>query len=143
MLTATSPRGSLTDVIESATHDLRDLNGPPDADAVVVIDVLRAFSTAAVAFDRGVVEIYPVLDVAEAFERRDREPGLVLMGETDCRPIPGFDLGNSPVDAAKFPFAGRRAVQRTTAGTRGLDTDRLPHGALSLPYAGQLASAHR
>ena len=42
------------------------------------------------------------------------------MGETDCRPIPGFDLGNSPVAAAAFPFAGRRAVQRTTAGTRGL-----------------------
>lgn len=110
----------MTDVIESSFHDLRDLNGPPDADAVVVIDVLRAFSTAAVALDRGAVEIHPVLDVAEAFERRAREPDLVLMGETDCRPVPGFDLGNSPVDAAAFPFAGHRAVQRTTAGTRGL-----------------------
>lgn len=98
------------------------MSGTPDADAVVVIDVLRAFSTAAVALDRGAVEIYPVLDVAEAFERRAREPELVLMGETDCRPIPGFDLGNSPVDAAAFDFAGRRAVQRTTAGTRGLVT---------------------
>jgi len=107
-------------VIESTIHDLRDLDSPPDADAVVVIDVLRAFSTAAVALDRGAVEIYPVLDVAEAFERRTREPDLILMGETDCRPVPGFDLGNSPVDAAAFPFAGRRAVQRTTAGTRGL-----------------------
>jgi len=87
-----------------------------------VIDVLRAFSTAAVALDRGAVEIYPVLDVAEAFNRRAREPDLVLMGETDCRPIPGFDLGNSPVDAAAFAFSGRRAVQRTTAGTRGLVT---------------------
>lgn len=94
----------------------------PDADAVVVIDVLRAFSTAAVALWRGAVEIYPVLDVAEAFGRREREPDLVLMGETDCRPIPGFDLGNSPVDAAAFAFSGRRAVQRTTAGTRGLVT---------------------
>ena len=109
-------------MIESSIHDLRDLNGPPDADAVVVIDVLRAFSTAAVALDRGATEIYPVLDVAEAFERQAREPELVLMGETDCRPIPGFDLGNSPLDAAAFVFAGRRAVQRTTAGTRGLVT---------------------
>lgn len=106
--------------METRIVDLRDLSGPPDADAVVVIDVLRAFSTAAVALDRGAVEIYPVLDVAEAFERRAREPDLVLMGETECRPVPGFDLGNSPVDAAVFPFAGRRAVQRTTAGTRGL-----------------------
>lgn len=94
----------------------------PDADAVVVIDVLRAFSTAAVALDRGAIAIYPVLDVAEAFERRAREPHLVLMGETECQPIPGFDLGNSPVEAAAFAFSGRRVVQRTTAGTRGLVT---------------------
>ena len=107
-------------MIETRIEDLRDLTGAPDADAVVVIDVLRAFSTAAVVLERGAVGIYPVLDVAEAFERRAREPDLVLMGETDCRPVPGFDLGNSPVAAAAFPFSGRRAVQRTTAGTRGL-----------------------
>lgn len=108
--------------MESSIHDLRDLRDAPDADAVVVIDVLRAFSTAAVALDRGASEIYPVLDVAEAFARREREPDLVLMGETDCHPVPGFDLGNSPVDASTFSFQGRRAVQRTTAGTRGLVT---------------------
>lgn len=106
--------------IETRIEDLRNLTDAPDADAVVVIDVLRAFSTAAVALDRGAREIYPVLDVAEAFERRALEPGLVLMGETDCRPIEGFDLGNSPVEASRFPFGARSAVQRTTAGTRGL-----------------------
>lgn len=105
---------------EFTIHDLFDLDGVPDADAIVVIDVLRAFSTAAVALDRGAVEIYPVLNVDEAFERRAGEPELVLMGERDCLPVPGFDLGNSPVAAAGFPFHGRRAVQRTTAGTRGL-----------------------
>ena len=107
-------------MIETSIHDLRELNGPPDADAVVVIDVLRAFSTAAAAIDRGALEICPVLDVAEAFARRAHEPDLILMGETDCHPVPGFDLGNSPVAAAAFPFQGKRAVQRTTAGTRGL-----------------------
>jgi len=109
-------------MIETRIEDLRELSDAPDADAVVVIDVLRAFSTVAVALGRGAVEIYPVLDVAEAFERRAREPNLILMGETDCRPVPGFDLGNSPAAAAAFPFTGRRAVQRTTAGTRGLVT---------------------
>lgn len=108
--------------METKILDLRELSGPPDADAVVILDVLRAFSTAAVALGCGAVEIYPVLDVSEAFARRAREPDLILMGESDCRAIPGFDLGNSPVDAAAFPFAGRRAVQRTTAGTRGLVT---------------------
>lgn len=114
-------------MIETRIEDLRDLSGPPNADAVVVIDVLRAFSTAAVAFGRGAAEIYPVLDVAEAFELRARDPDLVLMGEMDCRPIPGFDLGNSPVSASGHAFAGRRAVQRTTAGTRGLVCCRNAH----------------
>jgi 2-phosphosulfolactate phosphatase len=109
-------------MIETRIHDLRDLSETPNADAVVVIDVLRAFSTAAVAMDRGAIEIYPVLDVAEAFDLRTGDPDLVLMGESDCRPIPGFDLGNSPVEAADFEFSGRRAIQRTTAGTRGLVT---------------------
>jgi len=109
---------------EVTIHDLRDLSGPPDADAVVVIDVLRAFSTAAVALDRGVRKIFPVQRVEEAFALRGRSPELVLMGEQDCHPIKGFDLGNSPVAAAAFAFDGRVAVQRTTAGTRGLVTCR-------------------
>lgn len=109
-------------MIETCIEDLANLKAVPDADAVVVIDVLRAFSTAAVALDRGAVEICPVLEVAEAFDRRARESTLVLMGETFCRPVPGFDLGNSPVEASAFAFQGRRVVQRTTAGTRGLVT---------------------
>ena len=126
-------------------EDLLGLSGAPDADAVVVIDVLRAFSTAAVAFRRGVPEIHPVLDVAEAFRRRDLDPALVLMGETECHPVPGFDLGNSPVAASGFPFGGRRAVQRTTAGTRGLVTCAAAHSlwAASFLVAGATVSAIR
>ncbi len=112
----------MTAVPETKVFDLRQLAGSPDADAVVVIDVLRAFSTAPVAFDRGAQKIYPVLKVEEAFDRREHHPDLILMGEQDCHPIDGFDLGNSPVAAAQFPFEGRTAVQRTTAGTRGLVT---------------------
>lgn len=108
--------------METRIVDLRDLSGAPDADVVVVVDVLRAFSTAAVVLDRGALEIYPVLEVAEAFEMRAANPELVLMGEVDCRPVAGFDLGNSPVAAMDFSFGGRRVVQRTTAGTRGLVT---------------------
>lgn len=109
---------------ECVFEDLALLKGSPDADAVVVVDVLRAFSTAAVALDCGAGVIFPVLGVEEAFSRRDADPFLVLMGESDCHPIPGFDLGNSPVRAAEFEFGGRGVVQRTTAGTRGLVTCR-------------------
>ena len=40
---------------------------------VVVIDVLRAFTTAAFAFDRGADEILLVSTVEEAFEVREQE----------------------------------------------------------------------
>jgi len=87
---------------------------------VVVIDVLRAFTTAAVAFHAGAKRIVPVLSVPEAFAIRERDPGVVLMGEENWLPVPGFDYGNSPSALDGVDLAGRTVVQRTTAGTRGL-----------------------
>ena len=58
---------------------------------VVVIDVLRAFTTAAHAFDRGAEEILLVSSVEEAFQCRERNSDFVLIGEVgglpenDCR----------------------------------------------------------
>ena len=51
---------------------LNRLHNQPDAsDTVVVIDVLRSFTTAAVALERGAAAIYPVEGVSA---------GLVLTG---------------------------------------------------------------
>jgi 2-phosphosulfolactate phosphatase len=63
---------------------------------VVVIDVLRAFTTAAHAFDRGAEKILPVASVKEAFQLRKRLPGSFIMGEVDGIKPEGFDFGNSP-----------------------------------------------
>ena len=49
--------------------------------ALIVIDVLRAFSTAAYAFDRGAARIVLVGDPSEAFALRQRWPHAVLVGE--------------------------------------------------------------
>jgi 2-phosphosulfolactate phosphatase len=104
---------------------------------VVVIDVLRAFTTAAYAFAAGAREIVLTDSVEEAFALRDRfandagtaagDDAVLLMGEVGGEPIDGFDLGNSPaalaaptLAASGLDLAGRRLVQRTSAGTRGV-----------------------
>ena len=87
---------------------------------VVVIDVIRAFTTAAFAFSRGGDEIIVVGDVEEALRLKKEQPSLLLMGEVGGQPIPGFDFGNSPVQISKVSLSGKILVQRTTAGTQGI-----------------------
>lgn len=100
---------------------------------VVVIDVLRAFTTAAHAMHNGAASIRLVADVDEALALRDRGVVDLLAGEVDALPVPGFDLSNSPVEVAAADLAGRRLAMRTTAGTRGAvlaeRADRLLTGA--------------
>ena len=48
---------------------------------VVVIDVIRAMTTAAYAFAAGVRDIVPAGTVDEALALRDRFPGALVMGE--------------------------------------------------------------
>jgi 2-phosphosulfolactate phosphatase len=87
---------------------------------VVVIDVLRAFSTAAYAFAAGASEILLVGTVEEALELRRRFPHALLMGEVNGLPIPGFDFGNSPSELVGRGLSGLRLIQRTSAGTQGV-----------------------
>lgn len=94
-------------------------------DVVVVIDVVRAFSTAAYAFGSGAERILLVGTVEEALALRDRhnqngEPPALVMGEVGGLPVPGFDLWNSPVQVSEMDLTGRTLVQRTSAGTQGV-----------------------
>jgi len=86
--------------------------------AVVVIDVLRAFTTAAHAFAAGASEILMVGSVEEAFALQRALPGARLMGEVDGYPIDGFDFGNSPFELSRQALGGARVIHRTTSGTR-------------------------
>ncbi|HXD12234.1 MAG TPA: 2-phosphosulfolactate phosphatase, partial [Anaerolineales bacterium] len=63
---------------------------------VVVIDVIRAFTNAAVAFSRGAQEIYPVSSVEEALQFKATTPNSLACGEVGGLPPEGFDFGNSP-----------------------------------------------
>lgn len=88
--------------------------------AVVAVDVIRAFTTAAYAFAAGARHIYLVDSVDEAVAFKNAHPGVLTMGENRGRRPPGFDFSNSPVEVAAADLDGRILVQRTTAGTRGV-----------------------
>jgi 2-phosphosulfolactate phosphatase len=88
--------------------------------AVVAIDVIRAFTTAAYALGAGARHIYLVDGVADALAFKAAHPGAVAMGEDHGRRPEGFDLPNSPVMAAAADLHDRVVVQRTSAGTRGV-----------------------
>ena len=87
---------------------------------VVVIDVLRAFSTAAYAFYHGVQDIRMVSTIEEAISLKEKNPGFLVMGEMDGLPIPGFDFGNSPPQFEKLNLDGKHLIHRTTSGTQGV-----------------------
>lgn len=87
---------------------------------VVVIDVLRAFSTAAYAFASGVQRIILVSDVEEAFLLKKQFPSALLMGEVNGYPVNGFDYGNSPSVLVNQDLVGCQFIQRTSAGTQGI-----------------------
>lgn len=86
---------------------------------VLIIDVLRAFSTAAYAFSRGAKEIRLVSGVQEALDLKVKIPGAKAMGEVGGLPPEGFDFGNSPTRILEQDLTGVTLVQRTGAGTQG------------------------
>lgn len=88
--------------------------------AVAIIDVLRAFTTAAAVIANGASRIIMVGDVTEAMKLRDAGLGQVCIGEVGGRAPPGFDFGNSPFEVSDTDFAGKTIIQRTSAGTQGI-----------------------
>lgn len=86
----------------------------------VVIDVFRAFTTAAFCVAAGAREIVLVRDPEEALAMKANDPALFLTGEVGGRPIAGFDAGNSPSAIEGLKLEGRRVIQRSSSGTQGV-----------------------
>ena len=84
----------------------------------IVVDVLRATSTIVQAFDAGYRTVFCCAEVDEARALRDELGDAVLAGERGGDPLPGFDLGNSPLEFLE-PRAGS-LVHTTTNGTRAI-----------------------
>ena len=87
---------------------------------VAVIDVFRAFTTAAVALANGATRIIMVGTVEEALALRGAGIGDICMGEVGGKPPAEFDFGNSPFEVSKVDFSGKTIIQRTSAGTQGI-----------------------
>ena len=103
----------------------------------VIIDVFRAFTTAAIAFSRGADSIVLVAEVEEALELRQRGVGDVCMGEVGGMRPEGFDFGNSPFEMSQADVQGKTLIQSTRAGTVGVAAARNADKI----YAGSLVTA--
>ena len=116
----------------SQVRDAREAEG-----TAIIIDVFRAFTTAAVAFSRGVDKIILVAELGEALELRRRGLAEACVGEVDGMMPEGFDFGNSPYELSRADVEGRRLIQSTRAGTVGVAA---ATGAERI-YAGSLVTA--
>lgn len=106
------------------------IEGAREARGVVaIIDVFRAFTTAAVVLGNGASRIVMVDDVDRATALRAAGVAHVCIGEVMERIPAGFDFGNSPHAVSEVDFSGKTVVQRTSSGTQGIaaaaDAERL------------------
>ncbi|QDV27744.1 2-phosphosulfolactate phosphatase [Aureliella helgolandensis] len=97
-------------------------------DLAIVIDTLRFTTTACQALAAGATEIWTVSEVEEARRAAQAEHAkgrpTLLCGERECRPIAGFDLGNSPAEYLPDVIAGKQLIFSTTNGTRAVNAVR-------------------
>jgi len=89
---------------------------------VVLIDVLRATTTIAVALTNGAKAVVPAASTEEALRiAQNLEKGDVLLaGERKAQRIPGFALGNSPAEFTPDVVQGKTVVLATSNGTVAL-----------------------
>jgi 2-phosphosulfolactate phosphatase len=106
-------------VMEISMYSLRE-GATRATGSVAVIDVFRAFTTAAVALANGASSIMMVRTVEETLALRDAGIGHVCIGEVGGRAPDGFDFGNSPFEISGVDFHGKTIIQRTSAGTQGI-----------------------
>ncbi len=101
--------------IESLLEGARRATG-----TVVVVDVFRAFTTAAVALARGAAWIIMVAEPEEAVRLREGDLGDLCVGEVNGKRPRRFDFGNSPHEMMHADLRGKVVIQSTRAGTVGV-----------------------
>jgi len=120
--------------IISGLQNLESLKG-----LVVVLDVFRASNTIIALLSGGAAEVVLLSDLEEARRLRARRPGWLLLGERGGIAPPDFDGGNSPVEACRGVFAGRRVILTTSAGTQAVGRLRQAAGVFFGSFANAAA----
>ena len=87
---------------------------------VVIIDVFRAFTTEAVAFQRGAKKIILVGSPEEALRLRSEGIADLCVGEVRGIRPPEFDYNNSPYEMSQADLEGKVIAHSTMAGTVGV-----------------------
>lgn len=91
---------------------------------VVIIDVYRAFTTAAVAFEQGASKIILTAEVQDALMLRRLKAGDLCVGEVDGKKPDEFDYNNSPHALSRVDLKDRVPILSTRAGTVGVNAAR-------------------
>lgn len=84
---------------------------------VIVVDVLRATSSIIWACRNGANRVIPVSDAGEGAAIAARLGDCIMAGERGGVKLPGFDLGNSPLEFDHRIVKDRNVVINTTNGT--------------------------
>lgn len=129
------PKTPAKDVRILQASEAEDLE---DDETAIVVDVLRATSTIAVALENGASVVYPVTTPEAARERGEAIEGALLVGERNRGVLDGF-VDNSPAKLARMDLEGREVVLTTTNGTHALLAARGANRVL----AGGLVNASR
>jgi 2-phosphosulfolactate phosphatase len=89
---------------------------------VFVIDILRATTSMCAALSHGAKAIIPVGSTEEALRLAQTlgSENVRLAGEKNCVRIPGFHLGNSPLEMTEPAVRGKTIIVTTSNGTRAL-----------------------
>jgi 2-phosphosulfolactate phosphatase len=85
---------------------------------VLVIDILRATTTMVAALAHGAKAILPAASADDALKLAQNlmRGSVLLAGERRSERIPGFALGNSPLEMTPDAVAGKTLVMTTTNG---------------------------
>ena len=84
---------------------------------VIVVDVLRATSCIIWACQNGANRVIPVNDAGEGAALASRLGDGLMAGERGGIKLPGFDLGNSPLEFTVEAVRDKNVIINTTNGT--------------------------
>jgi 2-phosphosulfolactate phosphatase len=89
---------------------------------VFVIDILRATTAMCAALSHGAKAMIPVAATEEALRLAQTigSADVLLAGEKNCVRIPGFQLGNSPLEMTDSVVRNKTIIVTTTNGTKAL-----------------------
>ncbi len=89
---------------------------------VFVIDILRATTAMCAALYHGAKAMIPVASTEEALRLAQTigSADVLLAGEKNCVRIPGFQLGNSPLEMTESVVRNKIIIATTTNGTKAL-----------------------